>query len=190
MRREKTKPQERAPDRARLAEREFYLGRGRPCVLFLDTNILLEAPDIQLYDAGYSDVTFVILEAVLKELKGLRRSADPSLRSQAVRAWSNLQTLRGQRGSTVGLPTGRYGHRVRFEPESMALVSSAEQADQALVDLAEVEQRRKPEAVVAVLTRDRGVCDRARLAGVDFLLVSGPFTNQALQRLVRGLIGA
>jgi len=190
VRRENTKARDRTTDRARVAEREFYLGRGRPCILFLDTNILLEAPDVHLYNAGYSDVTFVILEAVLKELQGLRRSTDPSLRSQAVRAWSNLQMLRGQRASALGLPAGRHGHRVRFEPESMALGSATEQVDQVLVDQADAEQRRKPEAVVAVLTRDRGVCDRARLAGVDFLLVSGPFSNQVLQRLVRGLVGA
>ncbi len=167
-------------------ERQYYLGTSRQCILFLDTNILMDAPDLGSYNAGYPQVVFVVLEAVISEISGLRNSPDAELRSRASRAYSALEPLLRRQGRAVGLPVGRYGHHLRI-PLEPATPREGVAVDQLLVDRAAEEQRRRPDKLVALVTRDEGVCAQARAVGVRCVRVHGRFDNRELQKIVRDL---
>ncbi|MBI4491786.1 MAG: hypothetical protein HY690_03225 [Chloroflexi bacterium] len=162
----------------RAALRPGALSSGpRACVLYLDTNLLLDFPELERYRGEYSQLTLVVLDAVVRELEGLRRGRDDTA-VRAQRAWLALEALRRRPGARGGVALGRSGHLVRFEP-------GQGNADALLVEHAAAALQRQPEAAVAVVTRDRALADQARAGHVPVVQVHGTFDNVQFQRAVR-----
>lgn len=162
----------------RAALRPEAFGSGpRPCLLYLDTNLLLDFPELDRYRGQHGQLTLVVLEAVASELEGLGRGSDDTA-GRARRAWLALEALRRRPGARSGVPLGHSGHQLRFEPGQGPV-------DELLVARASAAVQREPRAAIAVVTRDAGVADRARAAQVPVILIHGLFDNAQLQRAVR-----
>lgn len=140
----------------------------RPTVLFLDTNILLESPRLAEYRLPGGGLTLVVIPEVMQELRGLAHSPERGQAGAALQALASLETLARRRGGTTGVSVGRSGTSVRVLPGSP---KSPLNTDRQLVLRARSEQSRQPGALVAVVTRDRGVADQARVERVKSILV-------------------
>lgn len=151
----------------------------RPAILFLDTNILLDCPRPEDYRLPGRPVTVVVIPEVMRELRGLARSPDRGQVGRAMQALATLEPLAQRRGSAVGVPLGRSGTTLRVLPGAPTDTIST---DAQLVLLARAEQARRPEATVAVVTKDWGIADRARAERVKSILIRGTASAAELGR--------
>ncbi len=151
----------------------------RPVILFLDTNVLLDLPRPGEYRLSSGGLTLVVIPEVMRELRGLARARGRGQVGAAMQALAALETLARRRGSAVGVPVGTAGTSIRIVPEDSGDTASA---DAQLVARAATEQSRRPDALVAVVTRDWGVAERARAARVKSILIRGTTTPAQLER--------
>ncbi len=151
----------------------------RPAVLFLDTNVLLDMPRPEEYRFSGRQVTLVVIPEVLRELRGLARSRDRGLTGPATQALSAFEALANRRGGTRGVPVPRSTAAFRVLPAAGAGEGSA---DGPLVARAKAEQTRVPGEMVAVVTRDWGVADRARAERVKSVLLRGRASAAEIER--------
>ncbi|GEM_PF-1736101 len=157
--------------------------RRRACVLFVDANVLLDQPELSHWRADWPELTIVVLERVVAELRGLARRQGDASAAAARRALLALEALR-QRGP--GAPVKRGAPRVQLRRGE----DQAASVDAHLVAEAAAFARLDPGAAVAVVTRDVGVWERATRASVYCVLVRGRFDNAALERAVREALAA
>ncbi len=151
----------------------------RPAILFLDTNVLLDMPRPEEYRFSGRQITLVVIPEVLRELRGLARSRDRGQAGSAMQAVAAIESLASRRGSALGLPIPRSSATIRVPIVSTSLGGSA---DAPLVARAKTEQARDPRPVVAVVTRDWGVADRARAERVKTILLHGQATAFDIER--------
>jgi rRNA-processing protein FCF1 len=154
----------------------------RACVLFADANVLLDHPDLGAWRCDRPDVRVLVLERVSRELEGLGRRGDATA-TRARRAWLALEAVR-----RAGPRSPRAGARVAVQVLRGSDASAS--VDQHLVAEAAAYGRRWPEVAVGVVTRDRGVWERAMSAGVACTLVRGSFDDAALAGAVRETLAA
>src|SRR5665647_681733 len=71
------------------------LGRRavRPAILFMDTNILLDYPDLKDYRRSLRPLTLVVIPEVMAELRGLSRAPARGEAGAALRALAVLEPL-------------------------------------------------------------------------------------------------
>lgn len=124
-------------------------------------------------------MTLVVIPEVVRELKGLARNPGRGQAGPAIQALSTIETAAARRGSQGGVPIGRWGVAMRVLPAGSAGSASA---DAELVARAKAEQGRQRGSLVAVATRDWGVADRARAAGVKSILIQGRADSAGLER--------
>jgi hypothetical protein len=153
----------------------------RPAILFLDTNILLDIPRVDEYRLPGRRITLVVIPEVMRELRGLARSPGRGQVGHAMQAVSTLESLSQRRGSALGIPLGRSDSTLRVLPGAPVEGIST---DQQLVLRAKAERSRSKGEMVAVVTKDWGVADRARAEGVKSILIRGSAT---ISELARGL---
>lgn len=140
----------------------------RPAVLFLDTNILLDSPRMDGYRIPGRKLTLMIIPEVMQELRGLAKSPARGQTGAALQALASLEALARRGGGTTGILVGRSGTSVRVLAGSPRAPLDT---DRQLVLRAGSEQGRQPAALVAVVTRDRGVADLARAERVKCALI-------------------
>jgi predicted ribonuclease YlaK len=151
----------------------------------LDTNVLLDLPDLRQYRTDYPDLTLVILPEVLGELHGLGRSRGPE-GQPARRAQLELDHLARMRGAALGVPVGGGTVSVLVpEPHGVKDLS----VDAALIRTVQELQRKQPRAVVALFTRDSRVAEKALFAGIPCPLprnrpVNARSAEEALRQVV------
>lgn len=114
----------------------------------------------------------------MRELKGLSRAPVRGQAGSAMRAVASLEALAHRRGSSGGVPIARSSAAFRIVAGS----GEAGSADGPLVARAKVEQQKNPTAIVAVVTRDWGVTDRARAERVKTILLRGIAVATAIER--------
>ena len=152
----------------------------------MDTNVLLDLPDLRQYRTQYPDVTLVILPEVLGELHGLGRARGPE-GQRARRAQLELEHLARMRGAALGVPVGG-GTVSALVPEPHGETDLS--VDAALIRTAQELQREQPRAVVALFTRDSRVAEQALFAGIPCPLprnraVTPRSAEEALRQVVR-----
>ncbi len=150
----------------------------RPAILLLDTNILLDMPRPEDYRFSGRQITFVVIPEVMRELRGLSRAPTRGKTGSAMQAVAALEALAHRRGSAQGIPVARSSASFRIVAGS----GEAGSADGQLVERAKLEQLRNPKAMVAVVTRDWGVADRARTERVKSILLRGAAGPAEIER--------
>ena len=153
----------------------------RPATLFLDTNILLDSPTLEACLLPTRNATLVVLPEVMRELRGLARSPTRGQAGAAMQAVANLESLARRRGSAAGIPLSRSNTLLRIVPGTR---EGPINTDAELVVRAKAEQARRRGVLVAVVTRDAGVAERARSEGVKSILIHGSITPKELERRV------
>lgn len=151
----------------------------RPTILFLDTNILLDMPRLEEYRLQNRAVTLVVIPEVMRELRGLSRSPQRGQAGAALLAIAPLDMLAQRRAGPSGIPLGRSGVTVRILPGNPI---DGIPTDRQLVLRARAEQQRSPGAMVAVVTKDWGVAEIARVEKVKSVLIRGNATPAELER--------
>ena len=141
----------------------------RAAILLLDTNILLDLPRLEGYRFSRRQITLVVIPEVMRELRGLSRAPARGQAGSAMQALAALESLAHRRGSAQGIPVARSSASFRIIPGS----GEGGSADGHLVARAKAEHLRDPRAMVAVVTRDWGVADRARAERVKSILLRG-----------------
>jgi predicted transcriptional regulator len=152
----------------------------RSTVLFLDTNILLDSPRLEEYRLPGRQLTLVVIPEVMQELRGLAQSRDRGQTGAAMQALAGLQSLARRGGGTTGIPVGRAGTSVRVLPGSPRAPLDT---DRQLVLRARSEQNRRPDALVAVVTRDHGVAELARGERVKSIIIRDSVTAELDRRV-------
>ena len=151
----------------------------RPAILFLDTNILLDCPRPGDYRLPGRRLTLVVIPEVMRELRGLAKAPGRGQVGAAGQALAALESLARRRGSDAGVPTGSAGVSFRILPGQPG---GEINTDRQLVLRAKAEQARQRGAMVAVVTRDRGVAELARAERVKSILIRGGFDPAQLER--------
>lgn len=151
----------------------------RPAILFLDTNVLLDMPRPDEYRFSSRKVTLVVIPEVLRELHGLARAPGRGQAGAAMLAAGAVESMANRRRGSAGIPVPRSSAVFRVPAVSGAGEGSA---DGPLVARAKAEQARDPQSLVAVVTRDRGVADRARAERVKTVLLWGQATASEIER--------
>jgi rRNA-processing protein FCF1 len=141
----------------------------RPAILFLDTNVLLDMPRPEEYRFSGRKVSLVVIPEVMRELRGLARAPARGQVGQAMQALGALESLANRRGSALGIPIVRSSASIRILPGA----DSGESADAPLIRRAKAEQGRGAKALIAVVTKDWGVAERARTERVKSILLRG-----------------
>lgn len=152
----------------------------RPAILFLDTNILLDYPDLKDYGRSLRPLTLVVIPEVMAELRGLSRAPARGEAGAALRALAVLEPLARPFHRSPDRPSAS-GFAIRVLPGEP---SGAGAADRQLAFRASAEQARRTGAIVAVVSRDRGVAEHARAAGVKSILLFGCATPSEVERRV------
>jgi hypothetical protein len=154
-----------------------------PAILFLDTNILLDMPRPQEYRFSSRRVTLVVIPEVMRELKGLARAPARGQAGPAMQAVAALESLANRRGSALGVPVPGSTAVIRVLASSGGESGSA---DGPLIARARAEAGRGSGEIVAVVTRDWGVAERARIERVKTVLLRGPATVADIERGIAG----
>ncbi|MBM2809697.1 MAG: hypothetical protein HW416_456 [Chloroflexi bacterium] len=159
-----------------------------PCVVYVDTNVLLDLPDLRDYRTSYPDVTLVILPEVLGELNGLSRV--PGQNGQAARrSMLALHRVEHTPGVAVGVPVPG-GTVSVMVPERHGVKGLS--VDDALLRAAQTLQRREARSVVGLFTRDGRIAERALFSGIPCPLprkgpITAPIAEAALKQLVAAI---
>ena len=150
----------------------------RPAILLLDTNILLDLPRPEDYRFTGRPVTLVVIPEVMRELRGLSRAPSRGRAGPALQAVAAMESMSHRRGSTHGIAVARSSACFRIVAGS----GESGSADGQLVARAKLEQLRNPKAMVAVVTRDWGVADRAMAERVKSILLRGTVDSTEIER--------
>ncbi len=151
----------------------------RPAILFLDTNVLLDMPRPEEYRFAGRQITLVVIPEVVRELRGLSRSPDRGQAGPAMQAVAAIESLANRRHGPLGAPIPRSSATIRVLPLS---ASGEGSADGPLVARAKSEQSRDPKPLVAVVTKDWGVAERARVEKVKTVLLRTRATAADIER--------
>ena len=152
----------------------------RPAILFLDTNILLDYPDLKDYGRSARPLTLVVIPEVMAELRGLSRAPGRGEAGAALRALAVLEPLARPFHRSPSRPHAS-GFAIRVLPGEP---SGAGAADRQLTVQARAEQARNPGSIVVVVSRDRGVAEHARTAGVKSVLLFGCASPSEVEKRV------
>jgi predicted ribonuclease YlaK len=150
----------------------------QPAILVLDTNILLDLPRPEDYRFSGRKVTLVVIPEVMRELRGLSRAPSRGRAGQAMQAVAAIESMAHRRGRDQGIPVARSSAVFRIVPGS----GMNEIADGQLVAYAKAEQLRDPKVMVAVVTRDWGVAERARGERVKSILLRDVTSATEIER--------
>lgn len=150
----------------------------QPAILLLDTNILLDLPRPEDYRFSGRQVTLVVIPEVMRELRGLSRAPSRGRAGSALQAVAAMESLAHRRGSAQGIAVARSSASFRI----VAGLGEGGSADGQLVARAKLEQLRNPKTMVAVVTRDWGVADRARAERVKSILLRGAVDSTEIER--------
>lgn len=150
----------------------------KPAILLLDTNILLDMPRPEDYRFTGRRITLVVIPEVIRELRGLSASPGRGQAGPAMLAVAALESMANRRGSALGIPVVRSTASFRI----LAGPAAEGGADPNLVARAKAEQLRAREAMVVIVTRDRGVAERARNERVKSILVRGAANASEIER--------
>jgi hypothetical protein len=132
-------------------------------ILILDTNILLDLPQIETVDWGIQPVTVYILDAVLEELRGLARERhDKKKARDAQRAAVALDRLQ-QRTPREGFALPEARGRLFFvsPPQAIKAPLDANSVDHQQIALAQSLLQENPGRFCVLITRDREMADIA-----------------------------
>lgn len=149
----------------------------RPAVLFLDTNILLDMPRPEDYRFSTRKVTLIVIPEVMRELRGLARSPARGQTGPAMQAVAALEQMANRRGSALGIPVHRSTAVFRVLPGE-----GGGSADDPLIARAKAERVRQAGSIVAVVTRDWGIAEKARPERVKTVLLRGCATAAEIER--------
>ena len=151
----------------------------RASILFLDTNVLLDMPRPEEYHFSGRQITLVVIPEVLRELRGLSRSPERGQAGQAMQAVAAIESMAKRRSGGRDVRVLRSSAVFRLPPVA---ATSGGSADGPLVAKAKAEQARDPKSLVAVVTKDWGVADRARAERVKTVLLRGLATAAEIDR--------
>jgi hypothetical protein len=170
----------------------------RPCLLIVDTNILLMLPridavDWQALDSNINaEVTVCILESVMDELYGLARDQlNTSKATAAQQAYTYLLNLQ-QRAVAGKIPLLSGGH-LQFAGVPAAIHSPLDPAnvDHQQIAFAQEQIRRVPKLFCAIVTRDQEMADIAAASRPRVFIIApggGNIAEAIRQRLHRLLL--
>ena len=164
--------------RRRDSADELGATRVRPAILLLDTNILLDLPRPESYRFSGRQVTLVVIPEVMRELRGLSRAPSRGRAGSALQAVAAMESLAHRRGSALGVAIARSSACFRI----VTGLGESGSADGQLVARAKQEQLRNPNAMVAVVTRDWGVAEKARDERVKSILLRGVVDSAEIER--------
>lgn len=155
-------------------------------VVIVDTNILLELPDLLDLDWGVKPIKVYVLRSVLQELHGLSRgSANWKTRQDAQRAFELLDPL-SRRTPEEGFPFS--AGRLYFvdAPTGIAHPLNPQSVDHQQIALAQEILRESPGRFCAIVTRDREMSRVAR-AAVPSIPVVTPSDGNLTQSIQKQL---
>ncbi len=161
------------------------------CTLIIDTNILLDIPNIHNFNWGVQPVNLKILQSVRDELRGLARDQmDRKLARTAQSAFDKLNNLQ-RRAPAEGYPLPGGGHLCFTDdlPE-IAHPLDAESVDHKQIALALTLMKAYPNKFCAIVTRDREMADIAAATRPNVLVVMpvGNDIEKAIQAQLPRLI--
>lgn len=161
------------------------------CTLIIDTNILLDIPDINSFNWGVQPVTVLVLQSVQEELRGLARDRiNQRLANSAQRVFNKLNNLQ-RRISAEGYPLPGGGHLcfINGLPE-VPHPLNAESVDHQQIALALKLMKDYPNRFCAIVTRDREMADIAAATrpNVPVVMPMGREIDKAIQGQLPRLI--
>ena len=148
------------------------LHQSYPAVV-VDTSILMELPAAYRFDWGVQPITVYVLDAVIRELRGLAQDKKNVAKAAAAqRALSILDSLQ-KRPLSEGLSRSSTSGRVVFAkgPEVISPPLDPESVDHQQIALA---QAHLTEGFCAIVTRDREMADIAMCASPPVPVITAP----------------
>ena len=153
------------------------------CSLIVDTNILMDVPDIEELNWGVNSSTIYILESALNELKKLsRRNKYPEIVRKANRARVNLDRFSPEARNGGHLLAD--GNHLFFEPTPQRIPEPLDptNVDHQQIAFAITLLRANPNRFCAIVTQDRKMADIAHAAHADLEIIN-PGTGDPAKKI-------
>ena len=161
------------------------------CAVIVDTNILLEVPDLHAFNWGVAPITVYVLRSVLDELQGLARDQQNLTKAKtARRVLGNLENIL-RRMPAEGYPLPGGGRLLFPDPPSQIRPPlDPENVDHQQIASARERLLSTPSCFCAIVTRDREMHDIAisTRPTVPVVMPGGGPIEQAIQQQLRRLI--
>lgn len=163
------------------------------CAVFVDTNILLDFPQIETLDWGVRGINVFILKSVVRELdkktKDFTDNDEPENAEAAKYAYEHIKSLQ-DRAVNGGYPLVNNGCLFIVDaPQEIPDQFDPGHADHQQIALAATHLIAYPDRFCAIVTRDREMTDIAHIVHPDLQVVNpGYATAKSIRERLRRLI--